>query len=91
MSTGKQTTAAHKWWLLMRLLPRRGGGGQFPPCFPGLELLLQQFAGRAHICRLKCLCCVTKACHRGLAKNATRSFVALGLANIYLVCHSLMA
>ena len=26
----------------------------------------------------------TKARYRGLAKNATRSFVALGLANIYL-------
>lgn len=25
-----------------------------------------------------------KVCYRGLAKNATRSFIALGLANIYL-------
>ena len=30
-----------------------------------------------------------KVRYRGLAKNATRSFVALGLANIYLARHRL--
>jgi IS5 family transposase len=33
----------------------------------------------------------TKLRYRGLAKNATRSFVALGLANIYLARRRLMA
>jgi IS5 family transposase len=33
----------------------------------------------------------TKVRYRGLAKNATRSFVALGLANIYLARGRLMA
>jgi hypothetical protein len=33
----------------------------------------------------------TKVRYRGLAKNATRSFVALGLANIYLARQRLMA
>ena len=32
-----------------------------------------------------------KVRYRGLAKNATRSFVALGLANIYLARQRLMA
>ena len=32
-----------------------------------------------------------KVRYRGLAKNATRSFVALGLANIYLARQCLMA
>lgn len=33
----------------------------------------------------------TKVRYRGLEKNATRSFVALGLANIYLARTHLMA
>lgn len=33
----------------------------------------------------------TKVRYRGLAKNATRSFVALSLANIYLACQHLVA
>ena len=33
----------------------------------------------------------TKVRYRGLAKNACRSFVALGLANIYLARQRLMA
>jgi IS5 family transposase len=33
----------------------------------------------------------TKVRCRGLAKNSTRSFVALGLANIYLARQRLMA
>lgn len=33
----------------------------------------------------------TKVRYRGLAKNATRLFVALGLANIYLARRRLMA
>jgi IS5 family transposase len=33
----------------------------------------------------------SKVRYRGLAKNATRSFVALGLANIYLARKRLMA
>ena len=33
----------------------------------------------------------TKVRYRGLAKNATRSFVALGLTNIYLARKRLMA
>jgi IS5 family transposase len=34
---------------------------------------------------------LTKVRYRGLAKNATRSFVTLGLANIYLARGRLMA
>jgi IS5 family transposase len=30
-----------------------------------------------------------KVCYRGLAKNATRSFVALGLTNIFLARNEL--
>jgi len=42
-------------------------------------------------CVVKRLWGFTKARYRGLAKNATRAFTALALANIYLVRGSLMA
>jgi transposase, IS5 family len=68
-------------------------GGQIDPIQKAKNRTKSQVRARVeHVFAvLKRLWHVSKVRYRGLAKNATRSFVALGLANLYLARKHLMA